>query len=73
MTMLDVQMGAELKAAPEAVKRQEQVLSVTLAPLVARLRRKPPQVVADETVSGEPVSAFNFPARREIGRVFDIF
>jgi glutamine---fructose-6-phosphate transaminase (isomerizing) len=45
MTMLDVQMGAELKAAPEAVKRQEQVLSVTLAPLVARLRRKPPQVV----------------------------
>jgi glutamine---fructose-6-phosphate transaminase (isomerizing) len=45
MTMLEVQMGAELKAAPEAVKRQEQVLSVTLAPLVARLRRKPPEVV----------------------------
>jgi hypothetical protein len=44
MTMLDVQMGAELKPAPEAVERQGQVLSITLAPLVARLRRKPPQV-----------------------------
>jgi hypothetical protein len=32
-----------------------------------------PNNLADETVSGEPVSAFNFPARREIGRVFDIF
>jgi len=38
-------MDAELKAAPETVKRQEQVLSVNLTPLVARLRHKPPQVV----------------------------
>src|SRR3982074_1065441 len=45
MTMLDVQMDAELKAAPETVKRQEQVRSVTLTPLVARRRHKPPQVV----------------------------
>jgi len=43
--MRDVQMDAELKAATEAVKRQEQVLSVSLTPLAARLRHKPPQVV----------------------------
>jgi len=45
MMMLDVQMSAELKAAPEAVKRQEQILPPNLTPLVARLRHKPPQVV----------------------------
>lgn len=45
MTILDVQMTADLRAAPEAVKRQEQVLSDSLTPLVARLERKPPQVV----------------------------
>jgi glucosamine--fructose-6-phosphate aminotransferase (isomerizing) len=45
MTRLDVQMVAELEAAAEAVKRQEQLLPGSLAPLAARLRRKPPQVV----------------------------
>src|SRR5215475_1334749 len=45
MTMLDVQMGADLKAAPEVVQRQQQLLSVSLTPLVARLRHKPPRVV----------------------------
>ncbi len=45
MSLPDNQMAAELKAAPEAVKRQEQALSASLPPLVARLRGKPPQVV----------------------------
>jgi glucosamine--fructose-6-phosphate aminotransferase (isomerizing) len=45
MTALSVQMVADLSEASEAVKRQEQVLSGSLAPLVARLRQKPPQVV----------------------------
>src|SRR5919197_1442004 len=45
MTMLGSQMAAELKEAPETVRRQEQALPMRLAPLVARLRRKPPQVV----------------------------
>jgi glucosamine--fructose-6-phosphate aminotransferase (isomerizing) len=44
-TELDVQMAADLKAAPEAVRRQERVLPERLALLVERLRRKPPQVV----------------------------
>lgn len=43
--MIDLQMGAELRAAPEAVARQEQLLLTSLAPLVMRLRYKPPQVV----------------------------
>lgn len=45
MTMLDVQMAAELKAAPEAVKRQEQALPAVLAPLVERLHLRPPHLV----------------------------
>jgi glutamine---fructose-6-phosphate transaminase (isomerizing) len=45
MTQLDAQMAQELMAAPEAVRRQEGVLSTSLAPLVARLQRSPPQVV----------------------------
>lgn len=45
MTIVGSQTAAELEAAPEAVKRQEHVLPVKLAPLVAQLRRKPPQVV----------------------------
>jgi glucosamine--fructose-6-phosphate aminotransferase (isomerizing) len=44
MTALDVQMAADLKAAPEALRRQQRVLPDRLAPLVARLRRKPPQL-----------------------------
>jgi glucosamine--fructose-6-phosphate aminotransferase (isomerizing) len=45
MTRLDVHMSDDLRAAPEAVKRQEGVLPPALAPLIARLQRKPPQVV----------------------------
>jgi glutamine---fructose-6-phosphate transaminase (isomerizing) len=45
MTIVDLQMDAELKAAPEVVERQEQLLPARLTPLVTRLRQKPPQVV----------------------------
>jgi len=45
MTFADFQMTAELRAAPEAVRRQERSLSSVLTALVARLRSKPPQVV----------------------------
>lgn len=45
MTFADFQMTAELRTAPEAVRRQEQALSSVLAALAARLRRRPPQVV----------------------------
>jgi glucosamine--fructose-6-phosphate aminotransferase (isomerizing) len=38
-------MAADLKAAPQVVRRQNQSLPERLEPLVARLRRKPPQVV----------------------------
>ena len=38
-------MAADLKAAPEAVKRQERMLSDWLPALLARLERKPPRVV----------------------------
>jgi glucosamine--fructose-6-phosphate aminotransferase (isomerizing) len=45
MTLLDIQMAAELKAAPEAVRRQEQALAAALPPLIARLRTRPPRLV----------------------------
>ena len=45
MSVHDVQMNADLRAAPEVVRRQERALADVLAPLAARLRRKPPQVV----------------------------
>ncbi|WP_292528125.1 SIS domain-containing protein [Methylocystis sp.] len=46
MTFADFQMTAELRTAPEAVRRQEErLLSSVIAALVERLRRKPPQVV----------------------------
>lgn len=45
MSVLDVQMSSDLRAAPEAVRRQEFVLADVLAALVARLRRRPPQLV----------------------------
>jgi glutamine---fructose-6-phosphate transaminase (isomerizing) len=45
MSVLDVQMASDLRAAPEVVKRQEQLLSGPVAALVERLRRRPPQVV----------------------------
>lgn len=45
MNVLDVQMISDLRAAPEVVKRQGQVLNEVLAALVAKLRLRPPQVV----------------------------
>ncbi|MGD9544258.1 MAG: SIS domain-containing protein [Methylocystis sp.] len=45
MTFPEFQMTAELRTAPEAVRRQEKALPGVLAALVAQLRRKPPQVV----------------------------
>jgi len=45
MSVLEVQMSSDLRAAPEAVRRQEHVLSDVLSALVDRLRRRPPQVV----------------------------
>ncbi len=45
MSLLDVQMSADLRAAPEAVRRQEIALAEVVAALVERLRRRPPQVV----------------------------
>lgn len=45
MTLLDIQMAAEAKSAPEAVSRQEPALAAVLPALVSRLRRKPPQLV----------------------------
>jgi glucosamine--fructose-6-phosphate aminotransferase (isomerizing) len=45
MSLLDVQMSADLRAAPEAVRRQKIVLADVVAALVERLRRRPPQVV----------------------------
>lgn len=45
MTLHDNQMAAEARAAPQAVRDQEQPLSERLPPLIARLRHKPPQVV----------------------------
>ena len=45
MNALDVQMAAEFREAPEAVRRQGESLAEPLRGLVGRLRRKPPQVV----------------------------
>jgi glucosamine--fructose-6-phosphate aminotransferase (isomerizing) len=44
MGVFDVQMAADLRAAPEALRRQERILTDRLTPLIARLRRKPPQL-----------------------------
>jgi len=38
-------MAAEIREAPQAVRRQEQTLAAPMAELVRRLRAKPPQVV----------------------------
>jgi glucosamine--fructose-6-phosphate aminotransferase (isomerizing) len=43
--MSDNQMATEAREAPRAVARQERPLAERLAPLVARLRERPPQVV----------------------------
>ncbi len=45
MTILDAQMSSDMRAAPEAVRRQETILAEVLSALAARLRQKPPQVV----------------------------
>src|SRR5438132_8698063 len=45
MTDLDVRMAEEFRQAPQAVDRQAQILTRPLAELVARLQRRPPQVV----------------------------
>ena len=45
MTVLDSQMSADMRAAPDAVRRQEEVLATVLPALTERLRRRPPQVV----------------------------
>lgn len=45
MTLPENRMAAELRAAPDAVRRQEEPLRASLAPLVARLRLLPPHVV----------------------------
>ena len=44
-TVLDSQMSSDMRAAPEAVRRQDEVLAGVLPALTERLRRKPPQVV----------------------------
>lgn len=45
MTLPNIKMTAELRAAPDAVRRQARVLQESLAPLVGRLSLSPPQVV----------------------------
>ena len=45
MTDLDVRMADEFREAPQAVDRQAESLARPLAELVARLKRRPPQVV----------------------------
>lgn len=45
MSRHDVQMGEEIREAPEAVQRQGRALAQPVAELAERLRRKPPQVV----------------------------
>src|SRR5260370_30312201 len=45
MTDLDTRMADEFRQAPQAVERQAQSLAQPLAELVARLQRRPPQVV----------------------------
>jgi glucosamine--fructose-6-phosphate aminotransferase (isomerizing) len=45
MTDLGVRLADEFRQAPQAVERQAQDLAQPLAELVARLRRRPPQVV----------------------------
>jgi glutamine---fructose-6-phosphate transaminase (isomerizing) len=45
MTDLDVRMADEFREAPQAVARQVESLARPLAELVARLKRRPPQVV----------------------------
>jgi glucosamine--fructose-6-phosphate aminotransferase (isomerizing) len=45
MSDVEVKMAQELSEAPLAVVRQEQSLAAPLAELVARLRKRPPQVV----------------------------
>ena len=45
MTVLDAQFTSDMRAAPEAVRRQDKVLAAVLPALAERLRRKPPQVV----------------------------
>jgi glucosamine--fructose-6-phosphate aminotransferase (isomerizing) len=45
MTDLDTRMADEFRQAPQAVQRQAQSLARPLAELVARLQRRPPQVV----------------------------
>jgi len=45
MTVLESQITSDMRAAPEAVRRQDKVLAAVLPALAERLRRKPPQVV----------------------------
>jgi glutamine---fructose-6-phosphate transaminase (isomerizing) len=45
MSEVEVRMAHEIREAPEAVRRQQYALTLPLRELVARLKRRPPQVV----------------------------
>ena len=45
MSEVEARMADEIREAPEAVRRQQDELAQPLAELVARLKRRPPQVV----------------------------
>jgi glucosamine--fructose-6-phosphate aminotransferase (isomerizing) len=59
MTSADFQIIAEMEAAPEAVKRQEQLLPAMLKPLAARLQQRPP-IVAVTCARGSSAHAAAF-------------
>ena len=45
MSAHEARMTAEIKEAPEIVRRQKDLLAAPIAELVARLKKKPPQFV----------------------------
>src|SRR5207247_1295898 len=69
MTDLDVRVADELREAPEAVEGQAQSLARPLAELVARLKRRPPQVVVTcaRGSSGHAATFAKFLIERHLG------
>ena len=69
MTDIDVRMADEFRQAPEAVDRQAQTLARPLADLIARLSRRPPQVVVTcaRGSSGHAATFAKFLFERHLG------
>src|SRR6266851_4408051 len=69
MSEVEVRMSREIREAPEAVRRQQYALAQPLAELVARLKRRPPQVVVTcaRGSSGHAATFAKFLIERHLG------